>query len=144
MKIIFFNIYLCFPGGSECKLICLQFRRPRFNPWVKIPQIRKWQPTPVLLPGESHGQRSLADYSPWGRRVRHDWATNTHIYLAMPGLSWGIKDHWFLLQHVRFLAEACEIQFPDQGSNPGPLHRECGVLPTGPPGNSPEFYLLMC
>ena len=27
----------------------------------------KWQPTPVFLPGKSHGQRSLADYSPWGR-----------------------------------------------------------------------------
>ena len=27
---------------------------------------KKWQPTPVFLPGESHGQRSLADYSPWG------------------------------------------------------------------------------
>ena len=30
-----------------------------------------WQPTPVFLPGESHGQRSLAGYSPWGQRVRH-------------------------------------------------------------------------
>ena len=29
---------------------------------------RKWQPTPVFLPGESHGQRSLAGYSPWGRK----------------------------------------------------------------------------
>ena len=29
---------------------------------------RKWQPTPVLLPGKSHGQRSLLSYSPWGRR----------------------------------------------------------------------------
>ena len=32
----------------------------------------EWQPTPVLLPGESHGQRNLAGYSPWGLRVRHD------------------------------------------------------------------------
>ena len=40
---------------------------PRFDPWVgKIPWRRKWQPTPVFLPGESHGQRSLAGYSPWG------------------------------------------------------------------------------
>jgi len=29
---------------------------------------RKWQPTPVLLPGKSHGQRSLVGYSPWGRK----------------------------------------------------------------------------
>ena len=37
---------------------------------------RKCQPTPVFLPGESHGQRSLAGYSPWGhKRVGHDLAT---------------------------------------------------------------------
>ena len=40
---------------------------PWFNPWVwKIPWGRKWKPTPVLLPGESHGGRSLVGYSPWG------------------------------------------------------------------------------
>jgi len=34
--------------------------------WVgKIPWRRAWQPTPVFLPGESHGQRSLVSYSPW-------------------------------------------------------------------------------
>ena len=38
-------------------------------PWVrKIPWRRKWQPTPVFLLGKSHGQRSLADYSPWDRK----------------------------------------------------------------------------
>ena len=43
--------------------------RPRFNSWVgNIPWRRKWQPTPVLFPGESHGQRSLVGYSPWGRK----------------------------------------------------------------------------
>ena len=37
-------------------------------PWVrKIPWRRAWQPTPVFLPGESHGQRGLVGYSPWGR-----------------------------------------------------------------------------
>ena len=40
-----------------------------FDPWVrKIPWSRAWQPTPVFLPGESHGQRSLAGYSPWGHK----------------------------------------------------------------------------
>ena len=35
-------------------------------PWVKkIPWRREWHPTPVFLPGESHGQRSLGGYSPW-------------------------------------------------------------------------------
>ena len=41
----------------------------------KIPRIRKWQPTPVFLPGKSHGHRSLAGYSPWGRRVGHALVT---------------------------------------------------------------------
>ena len=44
------------------------------DPWVrKIPWRREWQPTPVFLPGKSHGQRNLEGYSPWGlKRVRHD------------------------------------------------------------------------
>ena len=42
-------------------------RRSGFHPWVgKIPWRRKWQPTPVLLPGKSHGWRSLVGYSSWG------------------------------------------------------------------------------
>ena len=47
----------------------------------RIPWSRKWQPTPVFLPGKFCGQRSLAGYSPWGCRVRHNWATehNTDI-----------------------------------------------------------------
>ena len=45
------------------------------------PLRRKWQPTPVFLPGKSHGQRSLVGYSPWGRkRVRHDLAMTTHVH----------------------------------------------------------------
>ena len=49
--------------------ICLQCWSPGIDPWVgKIPWRRKWQPTPVLLPRESHGQRSLVGYSPQGRK----------------------------------------------------------------------------
>ena len=47
----------------------LQCRRPGFSPWVrKISWKRAWQPTRVFLPGEFHGQRSLAGYNPWGRK----------------------------------------------------------------------------
>jgi len=55
----------------------LPSRRYMFNHWVgKIPWRRKWQPIPVVLPGKSHGQRSLADYSPWGlKRAGHDFTT---------------------------------------------------------------------
>ena len=61
--------------------ICLLCRRPRFDPWVwKIPWRREWQPSPVFLPGEFHVQRNLMGYRPWGRRVRHDWATSTFTF----------------------------------------------------------------
>ena len=60
----------------------LQCRRYGFNPWVrKIPWTRAWQPTPVFLPGESHGQRSLVGFSPWGHRVGRywrNWACTAH------------------------------------------------------------------
>ena len=52
---------------SACQ--CRRCNRQRFHPWVKkIPRNRKWQPTPVFLPGKFHGQRSLAGYSPWDRK----------------------------------------------------------------------------
>ena len=45
----------------------MQYRRPEFNPWVrKLPWRREWQPTSVFVPGEFHGQRTLAGYSPRG------------------------------------------------------------------------------
>ena len=50
------------------------------------------QPTPVFLLGEIHGQKSLAGYSPWDHRVRHDWATNTHTeWLDLPGKIYGAR-----------------------------------------------------
>ena len=51
--------------------------RHGFNPWVgKIPCRRKWQPTPVFLSGQAHGQRSLVGYSPWGPKESD---TNEHL-----------------------------------------------------------------
>ena len=61
-----------FPGdasGKESSCQCRRCKRQGFDPWLwKIPWSRKWQPTPVSLPGKSHGQRSLVGYSPWGRK----------------------------------------------------------------------------
>ena len=66
------SIKLGFPGGSEVKVsacVCPQRGRPGFDPWVrKIPWRKKRQPTPIFLPGESHGRSSLGGYSPWGRK----------------------------------------------------------------------------
>ena len=60
-----------FPGGAVVKNLPTNTGDTihGFNPWVgKIPWRRKWQPTPVFLPGKSHGQKSLVGYSPWGCR----------------------------------------------------------------------------
>ena len=61
------HIYNRFPGGTGGK--CRRRKRCGFRPWVRTsPGGGHGKPTPVLLPGEPHGQRSLAGYSPWGRK----------------------------------------------------------------------------
>ena len=70
-----FHSYMAFPGGTSGKEPACQCRRHKrrgFDPWVgTIPWIRKWQPTPVFLAGESHGQRSLKGYSPQSCKSTH-------------------------------------------------------------------------
>ena len=75
----------CNAGGR------LRCRRHKFDPWVrKTPERRKWQPTPVFLPGKSYGQRSLAGYSPWHhRRLGHKSCTHSEtrrweVFTPMP------------------------------------------------------------
>ena len=64
----FFKILQGFTGGSD-RRICLQCRRPEFDPWVgKIPSRWEQQPTLVFLSGKSHRQRILVGYSPWGHK----------------------------------------------------------------------------
>ena len=54
-------------SGKESSCQCRRYKRLGFDPWAqKIPWRRAQQLTSVLLPRESHGQRSLAGYSPWG------------------------------------------------------------------------------
>ena len=75
-----------FPVGKEPTCQCRRHKRHRFNPWVgKIPWRRKWQPTPVFLPGKSHGQRSLAGYNPWGHKESHTTeCTHTYTHTLTP------------------------------------------------------------
>ena len=48
---------------------------------------KKWQPSPVFLPGKAHGQKNLAGSSPQGHRVRHDWVS-THAHIQKRGVFW--------------------------------------------------------
>ena len=71
------------PGGSAVKASDSNAVRPGFDLWVrKIPWRRKWQPTPVFLPGESHGQRSLVGYSPRGRK-ESDTTEQLHFHKGL-------------------------------------------------------------
>ena len=69
-----FNSYLGVPGGASDKESACQCRRRGFDPWVEeIPWRRKWQPTPIFLPGKSHGQREPGGLWSIGlQRVEHD------------------------------------------------------------------------
>ena len=81
---IFYSISLYSLYGLPCWLSVKESTwRHRFDPWLgKIPWRRKWQPTPVFLPGKSHGPRNLVGYSPWGhKRVWHDLATKQQCAL---------------------------------------------------------------
>jgi len=73
---------LYFPGGSAAKNTpaAQETRRLKFNPWVgKIPWRRAWQPTPVFLPGKSHGQRSLVGYSPSSQKESDTTGLTEHM-----------------------------------------------------------------
>jgi len=81
-----------------------------------------WQPTPVLLPGESHGQRSLEGYSPWGQRVRHmsinlvklKETINDFFFLTeqCPNLKWNIVDFFSLkLSCFQLFLICCTFSF---------------------------------
>ena len=55
-----------FPGGSVVKNAPAMQKMQVQSLGREDPLEKEWQPTPVSLPGESHGQRTLVDYSPWG------------------------------------------------------------------------------
>ena len=74
---------LPFPGGSNNKQFSCNSGDLSSVPGLEdLPWTREWQPTPIFLPGESHGQRSLVDYSPWGLKESDmtERLTHTPIY----------------------------------------------------------------
>ena len=100
-----------FSGGSVVESACQRRRHRRwgFNHWVgKIPYRQKWQPTPVFLPGKSHGQRNPVGCSPWDRR-EWTWLTeDTHIYIYVFILSSHFQHANALLYDQQYLATYLE------------------------------------
>ena len=74
----------CFPGGSDGKESSCNAGDLGSIPGGVIPWRRARQPTPVFLPGESHGQRSLVGYSPWGRK-ESDTVERLTLSLSLEG-----------------------------------------------------------
>ena len=78
-------------SGKESAYQSRRYKKCRFSLWVgKIPWRRKWQPTLVFLPGESQGNRSLVDYSPWGCKESNmtEWlGLHTCTYISQFHLS---------------------------------------------------------
>ena len=78
-----------FSGGASGKkknpaCQCRRHKRHGFDPWVgKIPWRRAWQPISILLPGEAHGQRSLAGYSQQGRKESDTTEVTYHAHMEM-------------------------------------------------------------
>ena len=87
--------------GSIC-----QCRRHRFNLWVgKIPWRRKWQLSSVFLPGESHGQRSLVSYSPWGcKRIVHNLTIKQQRYVQVYP---SIRDFFQVKTRRKYWSHSC-------------------------------------
>ena len=72
-----------FPGGAVVKNLPANAgnRRCRFDPWVeKIPWKRKWQPTPVFVPGKFHEKESLAG-KPQSMKSQRMWCNGAHVYI---------------------------------------------------------------
>lgn len=102
--------YMPFRGCASGKELAYQrHKRCGFSPWVaKIPRTRARQPNPVYLPGESHGQRSLASCSPQGRRESDMTEATQHARIAVYG-------HWLpywtvQIQNISIIAESSIIQ----------------------------------
>ena len=103
------------PWGLSGKESTCQGRRPGSDPWVwRIPWRRAWQPTPVFLPGESHGQRCLVGYSPWGRKE------SNAVHFSRSAVSDSLWPHG--LQHAR---PPCPSSTPGVYSNLRPSSWWC-------------------
>ena len=127
-----------FPGGSAVNSLPAN-GGDGFDPWVgKIPWRRKWQLGLVLVPGESHGQGSLAGYRPWGcKRVRYDFATEEQF-------QWEVKK----MQKLPGDAPSCDTQLTELVSAQGELQRKeclpetCWVERAGPLYHSLPLRIL--
>ena len=126
--------------------------RPGFDPWVrKIPWRNEWLPTPILLPGESHGQRSLVGYNPWGHKesdmteqlIQHQfitfytfWCATLYFYFYIHCSVPTTKNLVSICHHsidplyINHVVLPLFLPFPFPGRPLGPFHRVQNLLLT--------------
>ena len=113
------------PWWLSGKESACQYRRCGFNPWVrKIPWRKKWKPTPLFLPGKSHGQMSLVGYSPCGHRQ-----LNTTELLTHTGGASG-KESTCQCRRLKRCSSIPGLGRSPGGGNGNPLHYSCLENPT--------------
>ena len=120
---------------AQRQIICLQCRRCRLDPWVrKILWRRKWQPSPVFLPGESHGQRSLGGYSPWGhKRLEHTLLTKQQQSFGYASWAYQVSLAVKNLPDIAMKHKTCRF---DPRVRNIPWRREWQLTPVFLPGES--------
>ena len=99
-------------SGKESICQCRRCRRHEFNSWVgKILWRRKCQPTPVFLPGKSHGEKSLVSYSPWSHK-ESDTAKYAHGSVPGEEIKWicSIKKSQNIISFHNILVEINDLK----------------------------------
>ena len=123
------------PCWSRRERSRLQCRRPGISPWEgQIPWRRAWQPTPVFLPGEPHGLRSLVGCSPRGCKELDTTEGPTHINsLARLNLVpfYNLRKFFSFTCSVAGVTNHCCCECPTRGVRRGDIH--CFHLPSIPP-----------
>ena len=101
-----------FPGGASHKepgCQCKRCKRGRLDLQVrKIPWRKAWQPTPVFLSGESHGQRTLVGYSPWGFKESDMTEVTLHVLTAIVVLQF-CASFYYTMKGIHYMI--CKLPF---------------------------------
>ena len=149
-SVVCIHLYSLDPWWLRWYRICLQCGRPRFSPWVrKIPWRRKWQPASVFLPGEFHGQKSLAGYSPWDQKGsdKTEWLTLSlshlfsiylciYLFTYLWNVKWKVKVK--LLSRVWLFATPWTVAYQAPPSKGFSRQEYWSGLPFPFPGDLPD------
>ena len=136
----FYSVSSQLPWWLRWYRIYLQCRRSEFNPWVgMIPWRREWLPTPLFLPGEIHGQRSLVGYRQWNHKESDmtEWLTlSLSLFTFLHSLLW--RSCVCVLSHVWLFVTPWTVTHQAPLSMELPRQEYWNGLSFPPPGDLPD------